>query len=76
MPPEVAAIHLSGGAAMLLHDCEDCGFRTPVTPGEYKGKPAVHHFDSCPLCGGRIGYDAHFKEKKSEAASVGGHTIR
>jgi len=65
MPPAVAEVYVSDVAAMPLHDCEDCGFRVPVTPGEYKGKPAVRHFEACPLCGGRTGYAAYFTRRKA-----------
>ena len=74
MPPEVAEVYLNH-QALPLHDCEDCGFRVPVTPGEYKGRPAQRHFEACPLCGGRTGYEAHFKRCKAESASPEGDTI-
>ena len=74
MPPAVAEVYLTDPAAMPLHDCADCGFRIPVTPGEYKGKPARRHFEACPLCGGRIGYEAYFKRCKAEADANRGDT--
>jgi hypothetical protein len=65
MPPDVAQVYLTEGAAIPLHDCEECGFRVPITPGEYQGKPAQRHFVACPLCGGRTGYAAYFTRRKA-----------
>jgi hypothetical protein len=75
MPPEVAEVYLAEDA-LPLHDCEDCGFRVPVTPGEYKGKPARRHFDACPLCSGRVGWSAFFSRRRAEAMTGSGDTIR
>jgi hypothetical protein len=66
MPPEVAEVYLNYDA-LPLHDCEDCGLWVPVTPGEYRGRPAVRHFEDCPLCGGRTGYAAYFNRRQDVA---------
>lgn len=67
MPQEVAGVYLSDPSAMPLHDCEDCGFRLPIRPGQavatptgLKNEPAVSYFKRCPLCGGRTGYYAYW----------------
>jgi hypothetical protein len=67
MPPAVAEIYLKHDA-MALHDCADCGFEVPITPGG-NGVSAVRHFETCPLCGGRTGYAAYFLRRKAEADS-------
>ncbi len=55
MPPEVAEIYLARDV-LPLHECEDCGYALPHG-----------YFDSCSLCGGRIGWYAYFNRKKTEA---------
>lgn len=65
MPPAVSEIYLKHDA-LALHDCADCGFEVPITPGG-NGVPAVRHFEACPLCGGRTGYAAYFLRRKAEA---------
>jgi len=52
MPPEVAEVYLTEDA-LPLHSCADCGFRVPLTPDTNR-RPARRHFDSCPLCGGKV----------------------
>jgi len=74
MPPQVAEVYLDHDA-MPLHNCEDCGFRVPITPGR-DGKPARRHFDTCPLCGGKVGWYAYFNRRKAEADAASGHTIQ
>jgi len=54
MPPVVADVYLRDGA-LPLHECEDCGYKLPHG-----------YFDACPLCDGRIGYEAYFKRRKAE----------
>jgi hypothetical protein len=68
MPLEVAQVYLEHDA-LPLHDCEDCGFRVPITPGGYKGRPAQIHFRSCPLCGGKVGWNAYYNRRMSGAAA-------
>ena len=65
MPPAVAEIYLKHHA-IALHDCADCGFEVPITPGG-NGTSAVQHFEACPLCGGRTGYAAYYLRRKAEA---------
>jgi len=67
MPPAVAEVYLKHDA-MALHDCADCGFEVPITPGG-NGVSAVRHFEACPFCGGRTGYAAYFLRRKAEADS-------
>jgi hypothetical protein len=71
MPPEVAEVYLNHDA-LPLHECEDCGFRVPVTTGEYKGRPAIRHFEVCPLRSGRTGYEAYFEKRIAEAGAARG----
>jgi len=70
-PPEVAQVYLDHDA-LPLHDCEACGFRVPVTTGEYKGRSAQRHFDACPLCEGHVGYAAYFlrRERETEPSEI------
>jgi hypothetical protein len=66
MPPVVAQVYLEHDA-LPLHECEDCGYKIPITPGTYRGTGAIRHFDSCPLCGGRVGWYAYWKRRTEEA---------
>jgi hypothetical protein len=74
MPPEVAEVYLTEDA-LPLHSCADCGFRVPLTPGANR-RPARRHFDSCPLCGGKVGYYAYYNRRKAEADAFISDTIR
>jgi hypothetical protein len=74
MPPGVVEIHLAEDA-LPLHDCEDCGFCVPVSPGR-DGRPARRHFDACPLCGGRVGWYAYFNRCKAKPEDNRGDTIK
>lgn len=49
MPSVVADLYLSKPGLMAFHDCEDCGFKVPH-----------EFFKTCPLCGGKTGYDAYW----------------
>ncbi len=68
-PPEFRKIYLEDPEAQPLHDCEECGLDIPNRPGKntYKGgqrvvvRPFYRYFDSCPACGGRVGYEAHYR---------------
>lgn len=62
-----AEVYLDEGAALPLHDCEDCGFRIPVTPGDYNGESAVRHFRTAHYATGAPA--AYFQRQKAEAAS-------
>jgi hypothetical protein len=73
MPPGVAEIYLAEDA-LPLHDCEDCGFCVPVSPGR-DGRSARRHFDTCPLCGGRVAWYA-YNRCKAKAEDNRGDTIK
>jgi hypothetical protein len=54
MPPEVAQIYIDHPDAIALNNCcEDCGYRVPVK-----------YFQSCPLCGGALGWYAFWKKHR------------
>lgn len=72
LPGIVADVYLErlefGESVSTVHDCEDCGYELPIitrvlTGDEYlagvkaKGR---RFFDSCPLCGGAVGYCAFY----------------
>jgi hypothetical protein len=52
MPPDVADVYLSDPDALPLHSCEDCGYRVPH-----------QYFQECPLCGGRVGWNAYWHKQ-------------
>ena len=56
MPPAVAEIYLAHDV-LPLHDCEDCGYKLPHG-----------YFESCPLCGGGVGWNAFFTRMRAEAS--------
>ena len=58
MPPPVADVYLARDE-LPLHDCEDCGFSLPQG-----------YFESCPLCGGRIGWYAYFEKHQNDPQDV------
>jgi hypothetical protein len=75
MPPAVAEVYLKHNA-LALHDCADCGFAVPITPGG-NGVPALRHFEACPLCGGPTGYAAYYLSRKAmEKTTLGGDSIK
>jgi hypothetical protein len=68
-PPELRKIYLEDPEAQPLHDCADCGLSIPCRPGRNTHgpngpiaviRPFYRYFDSCPACGGRVGYGAHY----------------
>jgi hypothetical protein len=62
MPPHVARIYLEDESASALHDCERCGYKVPIRPGDYR-TPAVRYFERCPLdgCNGETGWYAFYQ---------------
>ena len=56
MPPEVAEVYLQHQHALPLHDCEACGYRVPHG-----------FFEQCPLCGGRVGWNAYWHRHKDDS---------
>jgi hypothetical protein len=57
MPPEVAEVYLAHPDALPFHDCEDCGYKLPHG-----------YFESCPLCGGRIGWYGYWSKHAKQPA--------
>jgi hypothetical protein len=53
MPPVVAEVYLRDQHALPLHACEACGYRVPHG-----------YFERCPLCGGRVGWNAYWQAHK------------
>jgi hypothetical protein len=60
MPPEVAEVYMANPDALPLHDCEDCGYKLPHG-----------YFESCPLCGGRIGWYGYWSKHAKPDSSSG-----
>jgi hypothetical protein len=63
IPAEVIDVYLRDDKALPLHDCEDCGLLLPLRPGRHYGlavEPARSYFDTCPVCGGRVGCYAYW----------------
>jgi hypothetical protein len=55
MPPHVADVYLADRDALPLHSCEECGYRVPH-----------QYFRECPLCGGRVGWNAYWHKHKDD----------
>jgi len=58
MPPVVAEVYLAHRDALPLHSCEECGYRVPH-----------QYFTECPLCGGRVGWNAYWHKHKDDPRS-------
>lgn len=59
LPPAIAAAYLEHPDASPLHDCEQCGTAVPILTGRAQPyRPVRRLFDTCPACGGRVGYAA------------------
>jgi hypothetical protein len=74
LPPEVAAIYLSGEYSASVYDCEDCGYDLPVLwpdPHAIPPTPLRVYFPRCPLCGGTVGWHAfYFKHRRYKSAGA------
>jgi hypothetical protein len=60
------SVYLADPKPLPLHDCENCGLEVPIRPGWQKGdhtEPAKAYFESCPVCGGRVGYCARWHKQ-------------
>jgi hypothetical protein len=55
MPPVMADVYLAHRDALPLHQCEECGYRVPHK-----------YFTECPLCGGRVGWNAYWHQHKDD----------
>ncbi len=71
--PQLRRIYAEDPEAEPLHDCADCGLSIPLRPGRNahgpNGPVAVirrpyRYFDSCPACGGDVGYEAHYRAQR------------
>jgi hypothetical protein len=74
LPPEVAAIYLSGKYSATVYDCEDCGYDLPVLwpdPNAIPPTPLRVYFPQCPLCDGKVGWHAFYiKHRRYKSAGA------
>jgi len=55
MPQVMADVYLSHPDALPLHDCQACGYKVPHP-----------YISECPLCGGRVGWNAYWHRHKDD----------
>jgi hypothetical protein len=70
LPVEVLELYLAEEYAAPLNECEDCGYALPrlwIDPPP----PARGHFDRCPLCGGKVGWEGSYIGKSPTAPNGG-----
>ncbi|MDQ3820177.1 MAG: hypothetical protein M3362_21205, partial [Acidobacteriota bacterium] len=53
LPSNVAEVYIRDLKASPDHECEDCGYRVPIT--RINSKEEKLHFPKCPLCNGNTG---------------------
>ena len=63
LPASVASVYLQNPDARPEHECADCGYDLPFEWAHPRAEPpraAKVYFESCPVCGGKVGLHAFY----------------